>query len=763
MPRTTLPLAIGGQYSAGDSASIPAGYCRLVRNHLHRPGPRLDARPPFVYDSLMSVQGLFTWDDLVNQTTRFGALNDTVQLQIKATSGETWGSGISASGVRMTDYANFLGKAYLMFDDGAGNPSVALSFDGTNVSSTPFTSTFASRCVTAYKERLFLSYPRVTVSPVNGTSGSSGFVLANCYGSWASSSATVRTVVSGTTSVTSVFPSTTSGTTSVGISIAAVAASATDLSYVVRQDFRYSDPTNDLPVTCYVNYTPNTVALQELTAAGARSLAVTVGQIAATASSAGATLWRCMTAGTTAVAAPTFTGTALGGTVTDGTAVWLAVQSSQVMVGETSVPNATAAQGTWSTRYFRVPMPWRTNTVSFQVTIGFYNTSVPNVLSLNPVDMALKDGLADGDARKQNYGHQITAGDYYYPFINTETATSSTQNLEQVVWTEIQSNVIRAANNFKLNDVAGLPTASIMAEDRLLVFKRRAFWQFSITSDPDNPLALETINRKIGCVSPRAIDSIDGEVYFIGEDEIYHYKVGSAPVPLCGEGMREEIMSKSASTWVESQSTYKMPILAIDQKNREVWVYTQKGVLYCYNLAQRAWSKHDVSNSAEVRAMLYNPNTQEMYVSFGANGLARLDPSLTQTDTIESTNASLTMTADVTFKPVENYAPRVDFTAESFGAFHLATASQSTDTVTLYWSTDGVTFTDNYPTTLNLTIKRNQFPVWKKGPSLTFRLRKVGRAGAAAWSLVKADVAVNVHRGEWPSALPAVNGTPTYT
>src|SRR3989442_1934316 len=60
-----------------------------------------------------------------------------------------------------------------------------------------------------------------------------------------------------------------------------------------------------------------------------------------------------------------------------------------------------------------------------------------------------EDGIRDADVT----GVQTCALPiyFYYPFINTETATSSTVNLEQIVWSEIGNpKSIRASSTFSL-------------------------------------------------------------------------------------------------------------------------------------------------------------------------------------------------------------------------------------------------------------------------------------------------------------------------
>src|SRR3990167_7768197 len=280
----------------------------------------------------------------------------------------------------------------------------------------------------------------------------------------------------------------------------------------------------------------------------------------------------------------------------------------------------------------------------------------------------------------------------------------------------------------KLYGPTSAPTA---LSNRYIVFKRRGMWVFALTGNKNEPILPErATNEEIGCIGPRALDKFMGEIFWIGENECYRMKIDGDPEPFCGPGMREEIMSHG-SGWVESATTYKQPLLAIDRANKEVWVYTQAGKIYVFNLESNTWSYSDVSGSPPVRSMIFDTIGQRMLVSFGGYGVTRHMESSAAKDTID-TGAALTITNDIVFKPLELYAPRYEASLEEIGIFHLATASQTGQTITPSYSLDrGATFT--VPTTytagvgtVDITQPRVPLPIGTLGPSVTVKLSRSG-------------------------------------
>jgi hypothetical protein len=296
---------------------------------------------------------------------------------------------------------------------------------------------------------------------------------------------------------------------------------------------------------------------------------------------------------------------------------------------------------------------------------------------------------------------------------------------------------------------------------RYLVHKRNGFWVFNGNQDVRSadviPIRRERIYKGVGCIGPRAHDNLNDVHYFIGEDDVYAYSPTEGdPVGICGPGMREEIMDRG-SNWVESQATYNMPILKIDQRQKEVWVYTQKGTLYCYNIDRKMWSSHDVDDDKEIADIAFNPNTRKMYFAIGGYGLSRMDWSASPAkDTIDNTADEYDVTCDLVARPLELFPDRVDSVVDHFGLYHLATASQSGQRLIASASFDrGVTFTYTNEVLLDITDERNEIPLYQSGPSITLKLSSIGKTGPTIYAISKLDAEVIVHGGEWPQVKPA--------
>ncbi len=741
-----IPLTIDrGMFSSGEPSETPDGYCRAIRNMLLRPN-RLDSRPPFVYDSLMSITGLGIFDDQTNKCSRQLSLASDQKLYEKATSGETQSASLgTVTGTRLTDLTNYRGVAYGMMET-SGLPVAAFSFDGTNINTSPFNSPIQGRSVVAYLDRIFIIYPRVVITALNDGAA------AKYYGDTvAVGNATVRAIVSGSTTLYRA-ASNAGVTGNLTWANTTVAASTIDQVIRVRWDIRAVDAGHQTPIRLgFV-----------LNAAIAINTAYTVGNLQTN----GGYLYMCTTAGTSAAVPPVY-GTAFNSQTVDGTVTWTNMGVVDVILRDLTI-DTSVANPDWQTIYLSFTLPPHTNVLS-----GNAQLSWASLTGLYPLDVAFKDGLTDGDARKANHGLQVTAGDFYYPFINKESTGTATVDINAVIWSEIlQPKVFRASRNMELPEVVGFPSAGCLSSGRLIVFKRSAFWIFAGNTDTLSldiiPIRKEDKKEGVGCIGPKALDTIDDDVYFVGEDGIYRFKPGmEAPEELGGDAMREEIISRG-SNWVELQSTYNQPILRINKREKEVYVYTQKGTIYVYNIARKGWTAVDVTidgSKVEVADMIFNPNTRKMEVAFGGYGLARLDWSnAAATDIIDNTATGRSVTTEIVTRPIETFAPRLDWLVDNMGVFHLATASQTGQTLTASVSTDrGATFPWSDTVTLDLTNPRNQIDLFESAPSLTLKLATTGKTGGivgnastpSVWSVSKFDAEVEIIGGEWPQSKPA--------
>lgn len=699
--------------------------------------------------------GLARWEDLTNQQTRFLAF-DSTKLYRKSTTTESFDSGTSGTfGTRLTSWANYRGKLYLMFDNGGGSPSAAAVYDGTNISPAPFNTTLYSRGVVSYIDRLFFLYPRLQI--VNHGDGNLFNYTSSVYdfaaaGGWTLSNITASNIVTNGVTVCRLYPTSTTASTAqlvqtigvftyTGLAGPIPAITPFDATrYVVwRCDVRNGHATYDMPLTLEWS----------LVTSWEGTKAYVIGDLI----SDGTYLQRCTAAGTSGGIAPAWATTVGAVTADAGTLRW--TNEGLDVIGSTPyiLPNATAAPE-WTTLFVTANVPQCTNNAYISPRLKMFNAAIPTI-TLAPIEISLRDGLADGDPAKRNYGQQFTTGDYFYPFVNTESTASATVNIEDLVWSETaQPNRIRAANTYKLREVAGLLTGGTVLKGRLVTFKRTGFWIFKGTEDPDNPVLPETPARVgIGSLSPVSLDVLDDELFWIAENECYRMKLGSEPVPFCGDSMREEIMSRGVN-WVESQSTYNLPILSIDSKNSEVYVYTQKGKLYIYNLASEAWSVCDIQ-SREVAGMLFNPVTGKMQISLGGKGLIRLDDTVTSKDTIDNTATQYPVSKDITLRPFELTYPRAELCLHDVGVYHLVTASQSAEVLYCYTSVDrGATFSRFVEVRFDTAVPRIPFSMYQFGLTVLPKISHVGSAGRAAWSLSKAEALVELLTGEWPWIQP---------
>lgn len=774
--RRYLPLPLGGQFSSGDASTIPLDACRLVRNFLHRPGERFDARPPFVYDGLMAVTGLLTWEDLASQVTRFGSISGG-NLRFKDAGAETWGDAIPGDiDARLTSFTTYRGNLYMMFDDGAGNPYEAWKWDGVTLTlqrvsdnpfspaNRPFNSLIASRGIVSYKDRLFLLAPRITVAPYNGGGALSPTVTAYDWTDpavWTATNVDVRmiTLASGV-QVCRLTPTSTAAEAceiTGPNGLLNFSAHGSDQQFTWRGGFRGVDATYDVP--CALELFISTLV--------ATSTNYAIGDLV----SSGGILYRCIVGGLSAAIAPTYLTT---GTTVDGGVTWLAIGSNVIASSEafgtpfTQVPSI-SAEPNYLPMYLTCTIPPRTNTVAISARFKFWNSSTPALAKLAAVDISLKDGLSDTNPAKANEGQQWTVGDFAYPFFNKESAITRTLDLEDIIDTETSlPRQIRAVNTTKVQEEAGPMQVGVVVADRLLAYKRRALWTFNGTDDPDIPILPESFYGGAGAIGPLALDVLDDEVFTIAEFECNRMRVGSAPVPFCGDAMREEIMARGAS-WVENQPIYNMPILACDRKNRDVYVYTQRGKIFVYHLPTSQWSVLDVAQngSIDVQAMVFNPVTGEMEIAFGGHGLARLDPTIYGVlDTIDD-SLVYTSSAQVTGRPIEFPSPRYQAIVEEIAPFHtierLSNGLYATQLGQLSMGVSydrGVTF-PNYTTVTFNPADSPRIPLWLQefGVSITPGLIYTGPLGAQSFAISRWEAVLQVFAEEVAQVLPSAVGS----
>lgn len=745
----TIPIPLGGQFSAGDLSMLPEGTVSLLRNHVIRPN-RFDGRAPFVYDSLDAVSGFAIWQDLANELQKTVATcSADNKLYTKNANGQGYGTGLAGltASARLTAYTNFLGKLYMAFDNGAGVPASMSVYDGTVLSAAPFNSTINCRSIAAFVDRLFLVYPKVSVfnAFLNSTGTAAAYDLTTGY--WALTNITANNVTANGKTVCRLYPTSTTASsfrynsTAAGFSAGAlgVQQNAATREVLWRAAFRNLHASYQMPITLEWTIVNSWIA----------ATAYAVGEIV----SDGTYQHRCTTAGVSGGGAPAWAVT-VGGTTVDNTVTWTNAGSDIIASLESYIPTATEADGLTP---FWVPatVPDAPATVYVQVRCKFFNSATPTI-TLAPIDVSLKDGIADGNPRKANAGQQVTTGDFFFPFFNQESSMSAAVAIDAVIYSEIENaKQILARNTYPLSEIAGIATAAIVSNGRLVVFKRSGMWIFKGVVDPYEPILPESPAIQVGCLGPRALDcSRDNVLYWIGEGHIYKMAVGSDPGPteIDSPGMFEEIMARG-SGWVETQSTYNLPLLAIDHANKDVWVYAQKGRIHVYSIQSGLWSYFDTNptaTSAEVRAMIFDPASNRMLVSYGGAAATRFDETSDAQDSIVTGGGTAwDIRNDVVPKPFELFAARYEATLLEVGLFHLATLQSGS--LSIRYSYDrGVTYAtpDGYPVTTWIGNPRIRLPLAATGESVTIKISRTGAGGSRNWSISKADAVLRVHRGE---------------
>lgn len=745
-----------GQWSGGDAALMQDGYARRVRNMLLSAGV-WSKRPQFTYDNLTAVEGLFSWEDDANQVTRLGAINTSGDLAVKGTSGEVWGSPASGtvSGSRLTSTDSYRGRLWGMLDDGAGLPSGAFVFDGTTVSTTPFNSTIASRSIVFYKDRPFLIYPRVTVTNLL-TDWRAAYTASGGY--WNLVDVEARAVVSGSATIGEIIPTATTG--------AYLYTDAGTVTALTTHDYRNwssslqnPNPSYDVPVTLSVR----------MAAPWEATTAYVTNELVTPVASNGYR-YRVTVAGTSSVTEPVWPTTPT--TVTDGTVTWLCEGSATLGQVEVDVPNASDSPN--ATRYWiEACLPPTPGSYTVRIYIAFGNTASPTI-TLSALNIGYRDGLADGNVGKKNFGQQVTAGDFFYPFFNVETSTPVAIDMDEIVWGEIgEPERIRAENTYNMRGSSGLPTAAVVLSGRIVVFKRRSFWPFAAVEDANIVILPEGDEKRgTGALGPLAVDVHEDTAYFIAEDSVYAWNYGDAPQDICGEGMRAEVMNKSSASWVENQ-TYNMPICHVDKKNHVVWVYTQKGKIFLYFIRYKAWATIDVGGDTsvspvgyEVRSIRYHPATGNMYVAFGTAsagtaGLARLDATVSgDLDTISDSGES-TVHSEVWYRPLEMTGPRYEILLDNVQVYHNATASQSGQTTTAYVSfNQGISFPKSNQVTLNPVsdggFEPMRIDLYESYGSVMLRLLHSGVGGADSFGISRTEAEIVLLSGNYPKTQPTM-------
>lgn len=752
--RKTIQIPLGGMHSAGNAGRMPDNATRLMENVLWKPG-RWEKRPPFVSDSVSTCFGLAIWDDHDNYVQRLVAFQDNgsnIDLRVKGTSGETYAAavtGTTGNGM-ISAFTNYRGILYYCVTSnpyGRTPPNGIFSYNGTAVAANPIGGeALYSLTINAFIDRLFLGYVRASTENKLGTT--------TAYDStdWTATTVTAANITNGSTVTSRIIPTNTTTSKIEKANVYTVAASTTDTNLVFRSDLRNTSSSYEMPMTQEIYYSQ--------TWAAATTYAVGAVRVATSSASAGAQLLRfrvSSVAGTAlshATTEPTWP-TTVGGTVVDNEVTWIADGKKEIASQPFTLPTLTET-GEFLAYWCRATVPPMPASAGVGVRLKF-GTPAVGTIELHGVDISLKDGKDDGDRTKENRGQQLTIGRFFYPFFNQEDSATATIDLDNdIYWTETADpNAIRGSNYQKLRDAPGKVTAAAVAGNRYIVFKRRGMWVFQGTGDPDIPLQREAFFGRIGCIGPRAWAVHDGKLYFVAEDDVYEYAPGGEPVPICGDGMREEIMNKTPGLWIDAGAAGVRNIVSvgIDPTARDIYITTQTRYTHIFNLEKRVWSRirtQDSSNNAvQATYWTWNPNTQQMYAVVSTNevsgtgGIYRLDKSSSGDD--DDMGAILSY---VTLRPIETFFPRREFSVDAIGLYHATTGAQTNNTFEVQAALDGGTSFAKYnritiPTTASSSVTvRTAVPLRQLGQNVIIRLYHSGDGGGTMFNVSDVDVDV---------------------
>ena len=765
-----------GQFSGGDSALMPTGYVRKVRNMLRRPN-RWELRPQFTYDNLTGVYSLSKWYDATNSAWRLMSESSTAAYA-KATSGETWGSTLGAPhGGISYDSTSYRGTWFSVGYTSTSSSTFnsMISYDGTSFKTTGAEEmAFVPFSLAPYAERMFYGGAQWQNYTPWGSGYSDKFYDAGT--TWTLTSVTATSLVSGSATTYRITPTSTTAAslrTAIGTTALGTKNALGDCGIRFSVSLRGVSYSYAVPVSVQVRWG----------AEWSTARAYTAGNLVVP-TTANNYIYRCSVAGTShAVTEPTWP-TTVGGTVTDNGITWICDGSDILSATDDTVDSASESSEWKSvTTLARIPrgaISAADADLCCDAVLTLFNAASPTI-TLAPLDFGYRDGKSVSDPSKRNFGTAIQYGYYteaecLQPFASAESASDVVivRQRDYLYWSEpLEPRRVLSQNYYRLTD-SGPITAVRSLGGKLCVFSRNSVTAFGSTDDPDVPVLPEgEAKRGFGCLNPKSLDVFEDYGYFVGEDEVYRWRPGmDTPEPLCGDAMREEVMSKASATWCEAQSSpANRALLCVDPKNREVWVYTQKGKLYVYDIDDKAWSIHDAGGGSgvdttgyQVCDMAYNPTTGNMYFAFstapaGTAGLARLDP--TQSEALDSFSSSGTSTvyAELWPRPIELVAPRYDIRLERLRIHHKVTASQTGQTTTAYVSKDqGITFPVYNQVTLDPVstgeYRPMSIPLQQTRATIQPRIQHAGKGGAACFNISQIEADVQVLSGEYERDHP---------
>lgn len=731
---------------AGDGAHVAPGLSREIINLMHRPGPRNEKRPAWKSDSTALVSGgygFMIWRDAAGIDRLVVDKNGDINIKDAVT--DVWSAAIVGADRAVTDWTNYKKALYWMADFGYDVPQ-RFSYDGVALDIDPFRERLSSLSLCAWKDRIWMFNVAQFVWNRLDTSGAyvaSGYTYTN-----------VSAITVVTSGITTVHWGPTSNVTAMveRANATTLLSSNEPQTVVLRSDMQGVSPQWRMPMTLEVF----------VSSAAPRNTTVLVGSIRRPTAANGYR-YRVTVGGVTAVGEPAW-GTVPGGITADGPVSWVndgpdAFASSEFMVG-TSLDN----RGNFETNAVRATIPPIPDVLIVGARWKYGNTSFPTGWNFGPIIVALKDGLTDGDPRKRNYGQQFTVGKFFYEFFNMESIlTGAIKFPNRIICTEAGiPREIRADVYFEVVDGEGGGTAIRPMKEFLCAYKRRSISVYQVvegTAAARLPIRFVATFPGVGCIGTRAIEEFEGRHYFIGEAGVYVFDGTQDPQEITDDAVRETIFARTG-TYVEDILGLA-PILRIDEKNREVRIYTQSDRIHVYGIDSKRWTSIDIvkdtgGGRSTVQDLIYH--RRKFYAIATTNGLVREDLTTVRDEVYV---AGVVSAFDVTTEAwlhVFEQIPRTDMLIEELEIHHEIAGDQTGSTLEIAVSNDrGKTFPKQHTVTIPITTDNQpiRVPLWQSGADLTVRLRHKGATGPAFFNAFWIGAWTQDLGGELSDSVPA--------
>ena len=365
---------------------------------------------------------------------------------------------------------------------------------------------------------------------------------------------------------------------------------------------------------------------------------------------------------------------------------------------------------------------------------------------------------------------QIFPGRYAFPYYATTSVNGiGGRYTNRIVWSEALDPTDWRNESFAVcDDSQGDITAIRSVNGKLVVFKEGSMYVFRPTQSNVNPIVRESFLPGIGTYSPASIVEFDNKLIFIGEDDIYIYDGSGDPEGICGDGMKDEL--------VNPPDLELEPLIAVDEYNNEIWVYTTAWKLYIYSLSSKSWTGYvqftDSTNSetpfnssraGDIEGLVYFQG--EMWVNveieqpIGAGehtySICRMTNAALETqDDVDGTDRDVKCW--YTFHPLETERPRKQITLQSIGIDHKADYSQVGSTTRYSVSIDGGYTWPNYNEMTAYPLasgadgdtKIMRAYVHQTAPRLMFRVEHEGKAGPNYFNITGGEASVIIRGPE---------------